>query len=201
MTRPATPESALDGVLRDGYDTGGFYDETFEHGSNGVAVPRAHYAELVAQIASMDGRGLRRAAELANRSFLHRGVTFTVYSDEDQGTERILPFDPIPRIVPADEWAVVEARPATAHPRAEPFRPRRLPRARDPARRDRAAPARRPRPPFSPRGRRHRRSRRPVHPCRGMRPDPGRRRSLDRARGQPAHAQRHLLRAREPAGA
>ena len=109
MTRPATPESAVDGVLRDGYDTGGFYDETFEHGSNGVAVPRAHYAELVAQIASMDGRGLRRAAELANRSFLHRGVTFTVYSDEDQGTERILPFDPIPRIVPADEWAVVEA--------------------------------------------------------------------------------------------
>ena len=103
------PQSAVDGVLRDGYDTGGFYDEAFEHGPNGVAVPRAHYAELVAQIASMDGRGLRRAAELANRSFLHRGVTFTVYSDEDQGTERILPFDPIPRIVPADEWAVVEA--------------------------------------------------------------------------------------------
>ena len=57
----------------------------------------------------MDGRDLRRAAELANRSFLHRGVTFTVYSDGEQGTERILPFDPIPRIVPADEWAVVEA--------------------------------------------------------------------------------------------
>ena len=54
MTRPATPESAIDGVLRDGYDTGGFYDETFEHGSNGVAVPRAHYAELVAQIAFME---------------------------------------------------------------------------------------------------------------------------------------------------
>ena len=36
-------------------------------------------------------------------------MTFTVYSDGDQGTERTLPFDPIPRIVPADEWAVVEA--------------------------------------------------------------------------------------------
>ena len=57
----------------------------------------------------MDGRELRRAAELANRSFLHRGVTFTVYSDDEQGAERILPFDPIPRILPADEWAVVEA--------------------------------------------------------------------------------------------
>src|SRR4051794_30558973 len=87
LTRPAMPPSARDGVLRDGYDTGGFYDEAFELGPDGVAAPRAHYAELVAQIASMDGRGLRRAAELANRSFLHRGVTFTVYSDE-KGTER-----------------------------------------------------------------------------------------------------------------
>ena len=102
------PKSAPGGVLRDGYDTGGFYDEAFEHGSDGVAVPRAHYAELIAQIASMDGPDLRRATELANRSFLHRGVTFTVYSEGEQGAERILPFDPIPRILPADEWAVVE---------------------------------------------------------------------------------------------
>ena len=59
--RSADRRGLIDGVLRDGYDTGGFYDETFERDSNGVAVPRAHYAELVAQIASMDGRGLRRA--------------------------------------------------------------------------------------------------------------------------------------------
>jgi uncharacterized circularly permuted ATP-grasp superfamily protein len=103
------PKSAPDGVLRDGYDTGGFYDEAFEHGSDGAPVPRAHYAELIGQIASMDGSDLRRAAELANRSFLHRGVTFTVYSEGEQGAERILPFDPIPRILPADEWAIVEA--------------------------------------------------------------------------------------------
>ena len=103
------PQSAPGGVLRDGYDTGGFYDEAFERGSDGVVVPRAHYAELVAQIASMDGPDVRRATELANRSFLHRGVTFTVYSEGEQGAERILPFDPIPRILPADEWAVVEA--------------------------------------------------------------------------------------------
>ena len=102
----AAPGSAL----RDGYDAGGFYDEAFERDGAGAVVPRAHYAELIAQIGAMDGRELRRAAELANRSFLHRGVTFTVYSDGEQGAaERILPFDPIPRILPADEWAVVEA--------------------------------------------------------------------------------------------
>ena len=65
------PESAPGGVLRDGYDTGGFYDEAFERGPDGVVVPRAHYAELITQIASMDGPDVRRATELANRSFLH----------------------------------------------------------------------------------------------------------------------------------
>jgi uncharacterized circularly permuted ATP-grasp superfamily protein len=96
------------GVLRYGYSLDGFFDEAFEAVADGV-VPRHHYAELLGQVALMDGRDVRRAAELANRSFLHRGVTFTVYSDGDRGTERILPFDPIPRIVSADEWAVVEA--------------------------------------------------------------------------------------------
>ena len=195
------PESALDGVLRDGYDTGGFYDETFEHGPKASRRPRAHYAELVAQIASMDGRGRCAARpELANRSFLHRGVTFTVYSDEDQGTERILPFDPIPRIIPADEWAVVEAGPAAAHPGAEPVRPRHLPRAGDPAGRRSC------RAELVVLGRHFRREVVGIDvpddqyiARRRQRPGPRRRRPLDGARGQPAHAQRRLLRAREPA--
>jgi uncharacterized circularly permuted ATP-grasp superfamily protein len=96
------------GVLRHGYSLDGFFDEAFEEAPQGV-LPRPHYAELLRQIAAMDGQDMRRAADLANRSFLHQGVTFTVYSDGDTGTERILPFDPIPRIVAADEWALVEA--------------------------------------------------------------------------------------------
>ena len=107
--KPAMPASSQTGVLRSGYDTGGFYDEAFTVDEHGAAVPRPHYEDLVEQIAAMDGSDLRRAAELANRSFLHRGVTFTVYSEGEQGAERILPFDPIPRILPADEWAVVES--------------------------------------------------------------------------------------------
>ena len=101
--------AAPEGILRDGYDTGGFYDEMFELDAGGMPVPRAHYAELVSQIAAMDGTAVRRAAELANRSFLNRGVTFTIYSGDSPGAERILPFDPIPRVVSAEEWAVVEA--------------------------------------------------------------------------------------------
>jgi len=36
-------------------------------------------------------------------SFMRQGITFTVYND-DQGTERIFPFDLIPRIIPQSEW-------------------------------------------------------------------------------------------------
>jgi uncharacterized circularly permuted ATP-grasp superfamily protein len=41
-------------------------------------------------------------------AFFIRGVTFTVYNDS-QGTERIFPFDLIPRIIPATEWRRIEA--------------------------------------------------------------------------------------------
>jgi uncharacterized circularly permuted ATP-grasp superfamily protein len=40
--------------------------------------------------------------------FLKQGVTFTVYGDQ-KGTERVFPFDPVPRVIPAHEWEVVEA--------------------------------------------------------------------------------------------
>ena len=101
----ATP---IPGALMAGYDTGGFYDEMFTTDANGNPVPRPHYSALVAHLATLGPGDLRRASELANRSFLHQGITFTVYSDANQGTERIFPFDLIPRLIPPDEWRMVE---------------------------------------------------------------------------------------------
>jgi len=46
----------------------------------------------------------RNSVELA---FLRQGVTFNVYGDE-RGAERIFPFDLVPRIIPAAEWALIE---------------------------------------------------------------------------------------------
>ena len=46
----------------------------------------------------------RREADLL---FHRAGITFTLYGDE-QGTERLIPFDTIPRSIPASEWRVVE---------------------------------------------------------------------------------------------
>ena len=50
---------------------------------------------------------LRRRQIEADRAFLTQGITFTVYGDE-QGTERIFPFDLLPRIVTAREWETLE---------------------------------------------------------------------------------------------
>ena len=50
---------------------------------------------------------MKRKRDLAASTFLTQGITFTVYND-DQGTERIFPFDLVPRIIPAKEWETVE---------------------------------------------------------------------------------------------
>ena len=48
-----------------------------------------------------------RKRALAASTFLSQGITFTVYNDK-QGTERIFPFDLVPRIIPAKEWTLIE---------------------------------------------------------------------------------------------
>ena len=74
---------------------------------------------------------LERRHRLADLSMRQQGITFTVYGRE-QGVERIIPFDPIPRLVDADEWATDRARPRAAGPGAQPLHRRRLPRPADP---------------------------------------------------------------------
>jgi len=86
------------------YEHGRFYDEMFEAPDR----PRAHYQRLFARFARLDGMGeLLERQRTADQTFVNRGVTFTVYSDTT-GTEKIFPFDLIPRIVPAHEWAHLE---------------------------------------------------------------------------------------------
>lgn len=50
---------------------------------------------------------LRDRQNLVDSGFLEQGITFTVYGDDD-GTERIFPFDLIPRIIPDKEWQLIE---------------------------------------------------------------------------------------------
>jgi uncharacterized circularly permuted ATP-grasp superfamily protein len=85
--------------LFEGYDTGGFYDEMF----SAPGQPRPEYNKLFQNLAAMAPAQFEERRKLADLSFLIQGITFTVYSD-GQGTERLFPFDLIPRILSHSEW-------------------------------------------------------------------------------------------------
>ena len=99
----STASAALQGSLFEGYDTGVFFDEMFEPSGE----PRPHYAKLFRMLAAMPASQFEDRRNLADIAFLLQGITFTVYSD-GTGTERLFPFDLIPRILPHTEWDRVE---------------------------------------------------------------------------------------------
>jgi uncharacterized circularly permuted ATP-grasp superfamily protein len=79
------------------------YDEMCE-GSGAV---RPHYELLHERIARLRAEELAERQRTLERSFLLQGITFTVYGDSS-ATERIIPTDLFPRIIPAVEWARIE---------------------------------------------------------------------------------------------
>lgn len=81
----------------------GAYDEMFT--SDGIA--RDQYRFLYERLLELTPSELEERQRSADLSFLHQGITFTVYSDS-RGTERIFPYDLLPRIVTAAEWDTVE---------------------------------------------------------------------------------------------
>jgi len=85
------------------YDIGPHYDEMFA--ADGV--PRPHYQKLVDFLGKFNPAQFNQRFHAAQAAFLERGVTFGVYGDR-AGTEKIFPFDIIPRILSAQEWSVVE---------------------------------------------------------------------------------------------
>jgi uncharacterized circularly permuted ATP-grasp superfamily protein len=69
--------------------------------------PRAHYQELYHRLLEMPAETLYQRQQAANTAFLNQGITFTVYGD-DEGTERIWPYDLLPRIITSGEWETIE---------------------------------------------------------------------------------------------
>ena len=85
------------------YETEGFHDEMFD--ADGEVRPEARL--LLETIESLPDGQLQRCQRAAERLLLQLGITFNVYGDS-AGTERVFPFDLIPRIIPAAEWAWIE---------------------------------------------------------------------------------------------
>ena len=72
---------------------------------------RAHYQAYAQWLAAQDAELMRSRREEAEMIFRRVGITFAVYGAKDEdgaGTERLIPFDLIPRIIPAAEWRMLE---------------------------------------------------------------------------------------------
>ncbi|EFO78972.1 protein of unknown function DUF404 [Oscillochloris trichoides DG-6] len=79
------------------------YDEMFTP----LGQVREHYRMLYDRLRELSTAELIARQRYADAAFLNQGITFTVYGEE-AGTERIFPYDLLPRIITAAEWQVIE---------------------------------------------------------------------------------------------
>ncbi|QKS72882.1 circularly permuted type 2 ATP-grasp protein [Paenalkalicoccus suaedae] len=86
------------------YDPATYYDEMMQ-GKNSA---RRHYETFHRLLENFTLEELHEKHETAQLSFLRQGITFTVYHEEG-GTERTMPFDLVPIIIPSDDWERIEA--------------------------------------------------------------------------------------------
>ena len=89
-------------VMFELYEPTKFYDEMLQDGK-----PKQHYIPFYEQLQQFSDEELFIKHTAAQSSFLRQGITFTVYGAEG-GTERTMPFDFVPIIVPADNWQMIE---------------------------------------------------------------------------------------------
>ena len=85
--------------LFEGYAAGPWWDEMLE----GPGAPRAASLGLHAALQSLSAADLEERCAERDRSFRDRGITFSL-----SGEERPFPLDPVPRLVSAEEWSVIE---------------------------------------------------------------------------------------------
>jgi uncharacterized circularly permuted ATP-grasp superfamily protein len=81
----------------------GIYDEMLDEAGQ----CREHYRACGEWLASMGAEAMAAKRAEADLIFRRTGITFTVYGEEG-GSERLIPSDVVPRIIPADDWALLE---------------------------------------------------------------------------------------------
>ena len=90
-------------TLFEKYAIDDYFDEMF----SGSRRPRRHYRQLCERLAGLTTQEFEQEGRHADTVFLGRGITFTVYGGSEE-TERIFPFDLLPRIIPNSEWTMIE---------------------------------------------------------------------------------------------
>ena len=88
------------GMLLDDYKAAALFDELVDEQGK----VRPYYQGVADRLAGLSQEELSQKIRSLELLFLKQGITFTVYGD-DRGTERVFPFDPFPRVVPASSSA------------------------------------------------------------------------------------------------
>ena len=86
------------------------YDElpnTWDEMISNTAEIRPQYEAIIECLKKISQEELSKKEELSKQLFMSQGVTFTVYND-NEGIEKIFPFDIIPRIITSAEWDFIE---------------------------------------------------------------------------------------------
>lgn len=84
------------------------YPETWDEMYDDNVDIRSHYLKFAEVIKSLSQDDLTKKVDFSSQLFLNQGITFTVYNNS-KGTEKIFPYDIIPRIITAKEWHKVES--------------------------------------------------------------------------------------------
>jgi len=104
QTFPPRPVLAIIGRMEMTLTVDTRYDEMHADGRS----VRPHYCGFHSWLESQSPDSIAAKRAEADLIFHRVGITFAVYGD-DQGTERLIPFDIIPRIIPAEEWRRLDA--------------------------------------------------------------------------------------------
>ena len=80
-----------------------FYNEMYDGGA-----VRPHYERVHRQLSGMSREERLNRQQLMNSRLLEEGITFTLSGASREALERTIPFDFVPRIIPAEEWSVIE---------------------------------------------------------------------------------------------
>lgn len=105
MTSQSQTQSEIQSTLFEGYEINEkFLDEVFSSQNKN----NPFYDRIVEHFNRLSIEDFKDINEYTKISFFNQGITFAVYSDKEQGVERIFPFDLFPRVIPASEWEMLE---------------------------------------------------------------------------------------------
>src|SRR5436190_4538586 len=104
MSQPVALPREKCALFADYQSVSGAFDELF----TATGEPRPHYLPLVRELDRLGPAELKRRGENVRRLIHEQGITYNVHGDA-RGMERPWKIDPVPFVLPADEWTALEA--------------------------------------------------------------------------------------------